>query len=84
LCGSAWEEVCVHWPFAEEGLLPVRAHWEFEDPAQLKMLLERERLEEFRRIRNTIRESVERLALAPDEVLKDDAAFRTLIAEIGG
>ena len=82
LCGSAREEVCVHWPFAEEGSLPVRAHWEFADPSQSKLLGDRERLEEFRRIRNAIRESVERLALAPNEVLKDDAAFAVLVQGI--
>ena len=84
LCGGAQEEVCAHWPFVSEGQLPVRAHWGFEDPAQIKLLAERERLMEFRRTRDMIRESIERLALASDEVLKDDAAFRALIGEIGG
>jgi hypothetical protein len=60
----------------------VRAHWEFADPSQSKLLGDRERLEEFRRIRNAIRESVERLALAPNEVLKDDAAFAVLVQGI--
>jgi arsenate reductase (thioredoxin) len=80
LCGDARDEEC---PVFAGGSPPlVRAHWGFPDPTRTKLLLERERLEAFRQLRTEIRESVERLALSPEAVLRDDAAFAALVREI--
>jgi protein-tyrosine-phosphatase len=83
LCGSAHAEICAVWPISKDALLPVRAHWGFEDPSHAEVMGVESHLEEFRRTRDQIRECVERLALAPDAIIQNDAAFAALIHNIG-
>jgi arsenate reductase len=82
LCNYAREESCPYWPAKPGSLLPVRAHWGFEDPSTAQVLGIEEHLEEFRKTRDAIRERIERLAIAPNEVLDDDQAFADLLRAV--
>ncbi|GAG31581.1 unnamed protein product [marine sediment metagenome] len=85
LCGSARDEAgnpCPVWPADDSGREPVRAHWGFEDPSRSQVIGIEAHLEEFRRVRDEIRECVEWLATAAGEVLDDDAAFADLVGRI--
>ncbi|HUT25513.1 MAG TPA: arsenate reductase ArsC [Sumerlaeia bacterium] len=82
LCHYARDEQCPYWPAPPGRALPVRAHWGFEDPSTAQVFGVEEHLEEFRKTRDAIRERIERLAIAPDEVLDDDQAFARLIHAI--
>jgi protein-tyrosine-phosphatase len=85
LCDAARDKVCPEWPLpSDSGTLPVCVHWAIEDPLSVEVMGETQLLDEFRRARDEIRDCIEHLAIAPDDVLDDDAAFALLLDEISG
>lgn len=88
LCPFAREELEAQWPTEEDdATLPIRVYWEVGDPigehGQGRTLTREEERAAFRRARDEIREDIERLAIAPAEIVDDDAAFARLLREIG-
>jgi arsenate reductase len=76
------------WPATVHSAAPaIRVYWEVGDPigehGRGRALTREEQREAFRRARDEIREDIERLVIAPAEVIDDDAAFGRLLREIG-
>lgn len=76
------------WPATlHSGASAIRVYWEVGDligeHGRGRALTREEQREAFRRARDEIREDIERLVIAPAEVIDDDAAFAQLLREIG-
>lgn len=89
LCDFARDELEKDWPPPGDGALPFRVHWGLEDPVSQtagagRVLTGGERLDLFRAARDRVRSCVERLVIAPSDVLDRDGAFGDLLLEIGG
>ncbi|MBN1867432.1 arsenate reductase ArsC [Candidatus Sumerlaeota bacterium] len=83
LCDSARDKVCPEWPLSPDSdTLPIWVHWRIQDPLGVETMGETQLLEEFRRTRDEIREHIERLAIACDEVLDADESFARLLNEV--
>lgn len=84
LSADAREEMEAEWPVNPEVAFPLRLHWDVTDPARAQVMGEEAHLEEFRWIRDRLREKIEALCIVPDQQLKEDAAFRNLLVSLQG
>jgi protein-tyrosine-phosphatase len=83
LCDYAREQDCPVWPRREGSILPVVAHWGLPDPSKAHVVGILARLEAFRHVRDRIRESIERLVVAPKQWHEHDESFANLLGRIG-
>lgn len=87
LCGHAKIVIDQAWPPPDEGALPLRIHWELEDPMNAevpgRVITTDEHVAAFRETRDEIRECIEMLTIAPQTTLDDDLAFQELLEQIG-
>lgn len=85
LCPYARAAILPAWPAPEPGKpAPLWVHWPFPDPSRAEVMGEMAHLAVFREVRESMRECIERLILAPESTLCDDGAFEALLREIEG
>ena len=86
LCDQARVVLREQWPEPDPTArirLPLRAHWPVADPTRLDLGTAEEYQQAFRETRDQIRDCVERLVLAPPEVVDEDAGLAELLTGIG-